>query len=450
MDTGFETIGNATIIFHDRGPVLVTDPWIEDSCYFGSWTLAHEIPAEQRANIEACRYVWLSHGHPDHLSFPSLRHLRDKTLLLPDHRGQRIKESLEAEGYKCEVLKDGEWIQLTDRIRIACVADYHQDAMLMVDVNGRLVVNLNDGTDRGTGRFIQETAYQYEKSFLLRLVCYGDADMINFFDEDGNRIPPAAAEKRPVLPDMLEGLKYCNCKAAIPFSSLHKYQRADSIWTNEHVTPLEAYPVGRFEDQFDVLPAFVRYDCTNDEYTRIDPPATPDVVYEPEEFGDSWTDMLDASDVKKLRAYFGQFEHLHSFLDFVRFKVGGKEHVIEFANKKFDRGITFETPRGSLMQSVEWQIFDDLLIGNYMKTTLHGKFADKGNMGLYPDFTPYVTKYGDNGLARTAEELQAYFAEYAARPYFGPGPQPATQMFFESLRHYLVANEQQQRRDPES
>ena len=34
---GFETIGNATIICHDGGPVLATDPWLIGSAYFGSW-----------------------------------------------------------------------------------------------------------------------------------------------------------------------------------------------------------------------------------------------------------------------------------------------------------------------------------------------------------------------------------------------------------------------------
>ena len=31
---------------------------------------------------------------------------------------------------------------------------------------------------------------------------------------------------------------------------------------------------------------------------------------------------------------------------------------------------------------------------------------------LYPNFTPYVTKYGDNGLARSKFELEKYFNYY--------------------------------------
>ena len=31
---------------------------------------------------------------------------------------------------------------------------------------------------------------------------------------------------------------------------------------------------------------------------------------------------------------------------------------------------------------------------------------------LYPDFTPYVSKYGDNGFSRSKNELKDYFSYY--------------------------------------
>ena len=36
-----------------------------------------------------------------------------------------------------------------------------------------------------------------------------------------------------------------------------------------------------------------------------------------------------------------------------------------------DKGITFELPRHSLVESCKYSIFDDLLIGNFMKTKLY-------------------------------------------------------------------------------
>ena len=82
----FETIGNATIICYEKDePILATDPWIVGSAYFGSWKLSHQIPPTQMESIKKAKYLWLSHEHPDHINTESLRGLKNKTVLLPDH-----------------------------------------------------------------------------------------------------------------------------------------------------------------------------------------------------------------------------------------------------------------------------------------------------------------------------------------------------------------------------
>ena len=90
-------------------------------------------------------------------------------------------------------------------------------------------------------------------------------------------------------------------------------------------------------------------------------------------------------------------------------KFGGKSHIVDLNPAKRDRGFTFEAPRNSFMTALEYEIFDDLLIGNFMKTTLHG------DVGLYPDFSPYVAKYADNGGAKSKAELRSYFLHYFLR-----------------------------------
>jgi hypothetical protein len=65
------------------------------------------------------------------------------------------------------------------------------------------------------------------------------------------------------------------------------------------------------------------------------------------------------------------------------------------------------------MTCIDYDIFDDLLIGNYMKTTLHNV------PGLYPNFSPYVAKYGDNGGAKSKQELATYFGHYHMRDPVG-------------------------------
>ena len=409
MNIGFDTIGNATIIAYDRHPVLVTDPWFDGNPYFGSWALSHVIPEEQRRAIDDCEFVWISHGHPDHLISDSLTQLREKKILLPSHRGSRIYDGLFETGYDVHLIADNEWIQLSKHIRILCICNWNQDAILLLDVNGKLVVNMNDSSAIGSRHRIRRIIRQYSQSYYMRL--YGGyADMANFFNEDGQRIP--LERDNQLGYSIARDTEHLGAKFFVPFSSFHSMQRSDSQWVQPYLPGLQDFSKGFDSPTSELLPAFIRVDCELDQIEKINPAENKVLIKEPEMFEDHWGDQLELDEFQQLRNYFLKFEHLSTVLDFLCFKVGGKEYVVDFKTGKNSRGITFEAPRQSLMTSVKYEIFDDMLIGNFMKTTLHGHWGDNP---LYPDFSPYIAKYGDNGRAHSKQELNEYFAEYKSR-----------------------------------
>jgi hypothetical protein len=410
----FETTGNATVICYEDRPILATDPWIQGAAYFGSWKLSHEIPAAQLDAVKNAKYLWFSHGHPDHINAESLLALSDKTILLPDHVGGRIRNELVKQGLRTQVLPDREWVQLSPRIRVLCVSDYNQDALLFIDINGRLIVNFNDGNALGSERFVKKIIRQFKRSFLLRLFSYGDADMINYFQEDGERILPAAAQKRPVGPIIQGYAEMYGVTDAIPFSCFHAYQRSDSVWVNQYTTPADAFSEGFASKSVRLLPAFIRFDCVTDQYTELRPAASPHQVVDPSVFGDDWTEQLSSTDAAEIATYFGRIEALRGRIDAIVFRVGGKDVPIDIPLRKrpSKRQIVFEVPRASLMSAVRNEVFDDLLIGNFMKTTLVGKWPGSR---LHPYFTPVVAKYADNAHVFTAQDMESYFHAYRAR-----------------------------------
>jgi len=80
---GFETIGNATVIAYDGKPIVATDPWFGEAAYFGSWGLPFETPEQQKNAILGSDFIWLSHGHPDHLNPEALEKLHGKKSFCP-------------------------------------------------------------------------------------------------------------------------------------------------------------------------------------------------------------------------------------------------------------------------------------------------------------------------------------------------------------------------------
>jgi hypothetical protein len=244
---------------------------------------------------------------------------------------------------------------------------------------------------------------------LLSLSGYGDADMINCYDENENFIIPPAKNNTLVGEQLSLTAKSVNANHVIPFSSHHQYQRSDSIWAQEYVTPIHAYSIGLHED-INFIPPFVEIDCRSGCFKEIQPNKINPYIFQPEQFEDNWSDELTVEDLQVVKRYFIEKEVIFKRFGFVNFIVGKKHHSISLNKSLSKRGIQFEVPRSSLMKAVNYEIFDDLLVGNFMRTTFFGLNS------LYDhDFAPLLTKYADNGKAKTEEEVSRYINEYKKR-----------------------------------
>jgi hypothetical protein len=407
---GVSSVGNATLIVYDGAPLITTDPWLgeTDPAYFGSWVLSHEIPKTQIQEILACPYIWISHGHPDHLNSKSLEKLQGKEILLPDHFGSRISKGLLSKNYKVTILPDRKWHRLSANVKVMCITTILQDSILLVDVNKNLFVNLNDAGTKHCTRFIRKIVKQYKNSYLLSLSGYGDADMINFYNEAGDFIVPPAMNNSRVGEQLGIQANSLGISKVVPFSSHHQYQREDSIWAQEYTTPISSYKDG-IPKNIEFIPPFVKIDCGDGQYEEINPRPINVDIKPSEYFGDNWSEELSIRDKKSLEDYFVKKELLSKRLSFINFRVGKKDFTIKLSDSS-KKGITFEVPRNSLMQTINFEIFDDLLIGNFMKTTLHGlnSLYDK-------DISLIIAKYADNGEAQSIDELEKYTKEYKRR-----------------------------------
>ena len=417
MDIKLETIGNATLIVSENNKsILSTDPWFDsDDAYFGSWRLSHKFPMEQREKVENSKYIFISHFHPDHLNLISLKHCKKTTILLAQHYASRVENDLRRIGFNVISLPSRKWINIGEKTRIMIFNNERQDSALLIELKDRLnrkslVLNLNDSGGYGFEKEVATIAKKYKNSFYLQLHGWGDADMINLFDKEGIRIAPIAIKKFPVGKDIKAGMKKFNCNVAIPFSCHHQYQRRDSFWANEFVTPVDLMIEG-FDKEREciLLPAFQKLtfdngtfhaDNINPEKLKIVEPLHESI------FGDDWNEILTKNQINQGKDYFAEIKILVNNYKSIILRVGGIEHEM----LKFGRGkakIKFEVPSFSLMKSIRGETFDDLLISNFMRTQLINC------KDLYtPDFTMSVCKYSDNGGAKSLKELEKYHNFY--------------------------------------
>ena len=408
---GVQTIGNATLIAYDDTPVLSTDPWMggDHYAYFGSWYLPYEIPNNIREDIIKSKYIWFSHGHPDHINHDSLNLFKNNQILVSEHFGSRIYKDLKAENFNISILKDREWTNLSKNISVMSISTKTQDSILLLRSNNDIFINLNDA-GLNSSKFIKKIISKFKRKFLLSISSF-EADMLNFFDQDNKFIKPAIANKFSAGEYLSMLANVLGAKYIIPFSTFHEYQRDDSVWVNDYIYPIEKVHEGISKKHIYIKPFSFINSIKDDDFF------TPDIKKKKLEikpsnlFGDNWKDELNIKDKKIIEDYFNKFLSFKEKIGFISFIVGGKEFNLKFNGPK-DKGISFEVPRNSLLTACKYKIFDDLLIGNFMKTKLYQLNS------LYDpsaDFTHEICKFGDNGQAYSKDELNKYNNYYAKK-----------------------------------
>lgn len=417
MGMSFETFGNAIVQFReDRRPVLTTDPWLVGTCYFGSWGFERPPTDEQIRSVQESPFVWISHGHPDHLHHESLKLLDPSRtrILLPDHYEPEIDRAMKGMGFATTILAYRKWYRLGDRIRVMCLDNENQDGILVVEAGDALIVNLNDSPLCGEGAFLRDLIRRHrnDKTYLLGL-CSIDADMINIVDESGRSLAgPPEQRKRGAIWGVAVKAAQLGAKHWCCSSSQHKYVRSDSAWANP-------YRIGWADMQKHWIRPEVRL---VQPYVTVDleSGAIADTPWVPSEEpqvagtgGDDWSATLSAEEWIRVERFVRKFEIIQDRIDFIEFVVGGERRRVPLkggmpSRQPELRGIVFHVPAQSLMETIEYGYFDDLLIGNFMKTELV-------NTKLYPHFSKQVAKIGGNAKVFTKQQLRDFQRRYLRR-----------------------------------
>jgi hypothetical protein len=418
----FETLSNASVLVRENGqPILATDPWLFGTCYFGSWALDHPLSEGQLATMRRAEYFWISHGHPDHLHHDSLASLpRGKKILLPDHYSPEIADSLRAEGFEVTILKYRQWFALTPTVRVMCIDNMNQDGILLIQAGDSLILDLNDSPLCGETPFIRRIVRQHkrENTYLLAL-CAIDADMFNFVGPDGKSLAgPPDERKRGMIWRTARIAETLGVGSFCVSSSQHIYIRSDSVWANPYRVTFADISQHWHRPDIRIVEPFVTVDLDTCAITRNHPAQTSDnsqITATTAE--DDWSETLSADEWQRVEAFMRKFQLVRRYVDFVAFTVGGESRQFDLnppntrpADKR--RGIEFIVPRNSLMETVTWGYFDDLLIGNFMKTRLI-------NTQLYPRFSPLVAKIGGNAKVFTRPEYYRFLGRYFRRNPIG-------------------------------
>jgi UDP-MurNAc hydroxylase len=143
--------GQACILVEAAGKKILTDPWLTEGAYFGTWFHTHileEAGIRPETFPKDIDYLFLSHEHQDHVDPQTLRHFSPEIpILICKFVTAKFRQYLQELGFKkiMEVPSGKEIILGEDlKATILGTAEYTNDSALMIEAENRRVLNETD------------------------------------------------------------------------------------------------------------------------------------------------------------------------------------------------------------------------------------------------------------------------------------------------------------------
>ena len=141
-----EFASHAGFIIEVKGKRIYIDPWTKSKTFNDGWALISEAKKVDYAKID---YIFVTHEHPDHFNFPTLKgidenHRRRIKVLYQQHASLRLKNAFERLGFDTVVeLPIYKWIEV-EGIELFCGSSGSMDSFLAIRAEGQTILNLND------------------------------------------------------------------------------------------------------------------------------------------------------------------------------------------------------------------------------------------------------------------------------------------------------------------
>ena len=224
-------LSHASILIEVDGKKIITDPWYFGTAFNDGWELSYKPNlVEIKTIISDVDIIWISHEHPDHLHFPTLKWIsefvkKDVVIYFQKTNSEKVFDALQKFGfenfYQMQHLKK---ISISSDVQIMCYAHRHLDACLGVFVGGKFwLLNIND-TELNT-----QDINIISKRFGAPNVLY---NQFSIAGSDGIE-SHLEADSKAVLEKMIEHHKLLKAQLTIPFASFVRFARKDNRFMNE-------------------------------------------------------------------------------------------------------------------------------------------------------------------------------------------------------------------------
>jgi hypothetical protein len=225
-------LSHASLLITVGEKKILTDPWFFGTAFNDGWELFPKPNLEQiESELADVDVVWISHEHPDHLHFPTLKWLmeifkKEVKIYFQENNNSKVFEAIGRLGYKNFVpMPHMRKIAIAPDLEMACYAHRHLDSAMAIFVNNKFwLLNINDV------ELNKSDASIILGRFGAPAVLYNQFSVAGF-----NGIKNSlATDAVNVLEKMVAHHKLLNAGLTVPFASYVRFARMDNIFINDY------------------------------------------------------------------------------------------------------------------------------------------------------------------------------------------------------------------------
>jgi UDP-MurNAc hydroxylase len=224
-------INHASFLLESKSASLLCDPWTFGKAFNEGWAL---LSPSAPVSYEQVNYLWVSHEHPDHFNFASLRAIPEAdrrciTVLYQRHSSLRLVEAFHKLGFgNVQELPLYRWVAIRPDFEVLCGSVGSMDSFLAVRTEGESLLNMNDCVcNHAQLRYIRKLVGKVSLLFTQ----FSFANWIGNHGDETN----AVAHKLEQLKSQIDCFRP---EFTIPFASLIYFCNQENAWMNDWlITP---------------------------------------------------------------------------------------------------------------------------------------------------------------------------------------------------------------------
>ena len=228
-------LSHASVKITAAKTAILTDPWFFGRVFNNGWGLSPEPSLDDlKKDLADVTHIWISHEHPDHLHFPSLKFLCDEVglaniqVLFQETNSGKVFDALQKIGYtRFLPLSHLKATTISESIDIISYGHRQLDSCLGIRVNGRnWILNINDAELNANDCKIIRKKFG---KFPILLNQYSIAGFDGIYNDE-----QIGYKKEYFISKLLSHQKYLSDDFTIPFASLMYFCKPDNSAFNAY------------------------------------------------------------------------------------------------------------------------------------------------------------------------------------------------------------------------